>query len=56
MIYKVLYIYTYIIHYAYAYNYTLYVFREEGDHQQLLRAKLKLVKFPTSITVVVIDP
>ena len=32
---------------------TLYVLSEEGDHQQLLRAELKLVKSPTATTLVV---
>ena len=40
----------------YAYNYTLYVLSGEGDCQQLLTAELKLVKFPTSTTLIVTDP
>ena len=39
-----------------AYNYTLYVLSEDGDRQQLLRAELNLVKFPTSTTLVVTVP
>ena len=43
------------MHYAYAYNYTLYLLSKEEDRQQLLRAKLKLVKIPTSTNLVVND-
>ena len=39
-----------------SYNYTLYVMGKEGDrYQQLSRTELKLVKFPTSKTLVVTD-
>ena len=48
-------IYTYIIHYEYAYNYALHILSEEGDQQQLLRVELKLVQLPTNTILVVID-
>ena len=38
------------IHYVHAYNYVLYVLSKEGDRQQFLWAKLKLVKLPFSTT------
>ena len=38
------------MHYTYAYRYIYYELSKEGDHQHLLRAKLKLVKYPTSTT------
>ena len=43
-------IYTYTIHYAYAYYYNQYVLSEKGDRQQLLTAQLKLAKLPRSET------
>ena len=38
------------IHYAYAYNYAQYVLCEKGDREHLLRATLRLAKYPTSTT------
>ena len=43
-------IYTYTIHYAFANNHIQYVLSEKGDRQHVLRAKLKLAKYPTSTT------
>ena len=42
--------YTYTIHYAYAYNYIQYVLSEKEDRQHLLKAKVKLAKYPASAT------
>ena len=46
----IVHIYTYTIHYVYAYKYGQYVLSEKRDRQHLLRAKLKLAKYPTSTT------
>ena len=35
---------SYTTHYAYAYNYILYVLSEKGDRLHLLRDKFKLAK------------